>query len=271
VGIFGGSYPPGAAGDPYAPYNQEGSAIELTPRFVNRPIPGVSEAWWDEDGNIITEPAGEPLNVEWDDNLSEAQNEVRAVNALRRSRSVDRRMLSRARGKLILAQAILERAPVPTFDSVFEGLKGYIPQIETGEDFRVGEDAAADAEWHPYFCEDCDTWHKATRYPVFKREDGELAIEFRSCDGDGDDECVGEARRGDSPRDWAQDYKAYLSCYTHGLAWAEYHLWCAENDPMGDPCEDYAYSDKPITAARHLKDAVEYIGNIRRMKRALSR
>lgn len=87
MGIFGWSYPPGAAGDPYAPYNQTGS-IELTDRLPDLD-PNI-QLFWVDDQHLVAElydehaPYGKGGRLDlgrfdWDDALSDDANEQAAA------------------------------------------------------------------------------------------------------------------------------------------------------------------------------------------------
>ena len=86
MGIFGWSLPPGAAGDPNAPWNQDGS-IEITQHLTG--VPQNIAVFWLEGGALIVRTYGEygaegEVNVgdfDWRDELSDEQNEQQAAFA----------------------------------------------------------------------------------------------------------------------------------------------------------------------------------------------
>lgn len=87
-GIFGWDLPPGAAGDPNAPWNQDGS-VEVTLN-VSRPIPEDVAIFWLEDGTLVVRRYnGNDLDgwvdqsvgtLEWNDDMSETDNNRAAAD-----------------------------------------------------------------------------------------------------------------------------------------------------------------------------------------------
>ena len=79
--MFGWSYPPGAANDPYAPWNQT-EALDITPYAT--PKPENTLLFWDEDGHLIATVwydvvHGVPHDIslgefDWDDAKTQEEN-----------------------------------------------------------------------------------------------------------------------------------------------------------------------------------------------------
>ena len=84
MGIFGWSYPPGAAGDPFAPWNQDGTA-QITDYATG--LPANVDLYWTEDGVLIVQTQdGEeyPKQIKvgsfgWDDSVPDDENYKRAA------------------------------------------------------------------------------------------------------------------------------------------------------------------------------------------------
>jgi hypothetical protein len=90
MGIFGWDLPPGAAGDPYAPWNEE-QAVDIT-KYIQPPEARKgADFFWLEDGVLIAQlPFGEWVKqinlgtVNWRDNWSDEANSRAAARVAHR-------------------------------------------------------------------------------------------------------------------------------------------------------------------------------------------
>lgn len=96
MGIFGWSYPPGAAGDPNAPWNQTGVS-QITDYIAE--LPANVDLFWTEDGVLIVQTQdGEEFpkecrvgDLDWNDDLSEEENYKAAAKEAWRLYQADKR------------------------------------------------------------------------------------------------------------------------------------------------------------------------------------
>ena len=226
------------------------------------PLPGVpvTHCWWLEGGQIHvhTEGAEHPLvlRLEWNDNKTEHNNLRAARKVVADHFRTHARAVARVRSLIDAARARCaagRNTPAPSFADFFADF----PE----GDFKWDGDEAGD--WQPYYCDDCDTYHKTAQAIEIERADGKLSIVIRTCDEDGNWGCDGSYDEGDEG--WDTFWRENFATNDHGAAWGEYHLWCAENPGKGDPLEDFF--NRESSPSEHLKAAREYVTPFRRRAR----
>ena len=97
MGIFGWSYPPGAANDPMAPWNQADGVSQITDYIDG--LPANIDLYWTEDGVLIVQTQeGEDYpqqrsvgDLDWNDDLSEEANYKAAAAEAWRLYQADKR------------------------------------------------------------------------------------------------------------------------------------------------------------------------------------
>lgn len=251
--IFGWSYPPGAATDPFAPYNQTSEPYDLAPHLKG--LDSI-KAYWDEDDRIyVQDDKGTDLATithPWNDELSDKANFAAAAKVVEawfdpdpKLRKKIERMIEANRRKHT------KNKKRPTFEEFWA-------ELNTPEgDFEWRPDEAGD--WTPYYCDDCDTWHKTAEAIDIGRKEGKRFVEIRTVDQDGDWDYDTSYEEGEGIEAWACIYDLHLgqgSLDEHFRGWAEYHLWCMKH-PGKDPCEDF-FKDNDKSPASHLKAAEDY-------------
>ena len=239
MGKFGWSYPPGAAGDPNAPYNQEYDDEHCVYCGADLPddVTGFSVA--DEgavmDGfcNLAHEqdyekhgPSEDWGKPQWDTSQEDRRK------ALHNSIFEWSRDHKPEPGKL---KDILE----------------FIPEGDFKWDAEPGD-------WDVYACgeKDCDQqWHLNCFYEIFERKDGKLSIELYECDMSGHD-LTGGWEEGE---DWDSSDCAYHfgsePMNSHFKGWAEYWLDAAASGD--DPCDQILKVVPPAEWIDFCLDAAE--------------
>lgn len=119
------------------------------------------------------------------------------------------------------AQNIVPTTP-PTVEEIFSNA----PE----GDFKWEEEIGGD--WHTYYCDDCQTWHKSCYTTTMGSKDGKRFIKIDTCDEDGNwDVCCGW-EEGEDFSDIAHHFSTddYFEC------WLEYWLYVAQTgeDPLRD-------------------------------------
>jgi hypothetical protein len=124
-------------------------------------------------------------------------------------------------------------------------------------DFHWEGDEAGD--WTPYYCDDCDTWHKTASATEFKRTGDRVEVYVRTVDQDGDwdTSCGFNSADGDDWDAFHRDLSSADELGEHFKGWAEYHLWCAET--LRDPLEDNMRETTPLVHAQHALDYAKYL------------
>lgn len=180
--------------------------------------------------------------------------------------AIQKRRITAIRNRLDKATKAARDKPVPTFADVWGGVADFLPESGKFESEEAGD-------WIPYYCDDCDTWHKsafALDYDksgtVMEGQKGP-AIEARSVDQDGNWDFDSATFDGDP--DWPFFYRSYISFDDHFAQWCRYHLWSAENGGA-DPLEEYFSGpqsvDANIDAALSNLQYLEGRGFMRRRK-----
>ena len=122
-------------------------------------------------------------------------------------------------------------------------------------DFYFEADTADD--WHPYYCEDCETWHRIAYAVNIGRTKGKHKVELMSCDEDGDWDYVAgyDESQGSLPGEFSEFYaEIYDLQEDFFLSWAEYWLDCAETgeDPLQEAYEKITFEFCVKTAEEFL-------------------
>lgn len=234
-GKFGWSYPPGAANDPMAPYNQQEDDVHCVYCGVDLPddVTGYSQA--DEDAVMegfcnatcskAFEDNGECPSDDWGKPHFTAKQDERRKELHNKIYEWGRKHETE-RGKL---EDIVEHMP--------DG------------DFKWESTEAGD--WHAYCCgeKDCPVqWHTVAYSEEFERKDGKLSITLHSCDADGNWDIDGGWEEGE---DFDKSDVAYglgperSNDYFRG--WAEYWIDAAQTGD--DPCDQIF---KPVIATEWI-------------------
>jgi hypothetical protein len=235
-GKFGWSYPPGAANDPMAPYNQQeddehcvycGADLpDDVTGYSQTDLDGVDEGFcnatclhaWIENGEQPSDNWGKP-------HFTPEQEE-------RRKR---------------LHNAIFEwgRKPKGPQLAKLEDVTEHLPE----GDFKWDDLEAGD--WHVYCCgeKDCpQQWHTVAYTEEFERKDGKLSITLHSVDQDGNWDVDGGWEEG-------EEFDTSEVAYALGQnrmdeyfkSWAEY--WIDAAITGNDPCDQI---NKPVIATEWI-------------------
>jgi hypothetical protein len=143
--------------------------------------------------------------------------------------------------------------------TIIENMLEYVPEEE---DFTWNGEAG---DWTPYYCDDCDTWHKTASYENIGRTNGKLWIECMSVDECGDHEIDTRWEEGEDPAH--SELEWYIGAYSldqYFVQWAQYHLWCveqsiAEQKPI-DPLEEIMeLCDLDTWVCQHIDGAISHM------------
>ncbi len=247
---FGWSYPPGAANDPFAPYNQDyddehcvycGALLpDDVTGFSEADEAAVDEGFCNAEHQTLFDKNG--AREDWGKPGPMTQDEKDRYNDL--SSRLQKWRIKRKDVAATLA-TVLEFLPDGDFE--WEG--------EAGDE-------------NVYCCgsQDCtQQWHLIAHAEDFARKDGKLSIEIRTFDGDGWD---GDGRYDEAEGDEPEDFEACvgwafgtmrMNDYFHG--WADY--WLEATISGEDPC------DQTLTAIASDKWATHCLDGSERMIKAL--
>lgn len=215
--------------------------------------------YWDEDGKLY---AGDRYDengrlpyvgtLDWNDALSEKQNELAAARKIRQLTELDRnqrRRWNRLRSKLRAYK------PAPVTVPTFADWRASMDFPEG--DFDWDPDEAGD--WSVFCCgeKDCPRqWHKTASAMQIERKEGKIEITVRSCDEDGNWNIDSGYEEGEGG--WEEFFIYALSARSMDAffrGWADYHLQHARTG--GDPAEAF-FKSTDATSAKHL-DAAAYM------------
>lgn len=90
------------------------------------------------------------------------------------------------------------------------------------------------AEWTPYYCDDCETWHKIASYHKWYTEGGVFKVDFMHIDQDGDS---GISNGCDVDSDeYPEMEDEYFNSICKDNDWKDYFKWVAAEgkDPLGE-------------------------------------
>ena len=244
---FGWSYPPGAASDPCAPYNQDfddehclycGADLENTwPVETEEDEIALDEGYcnakcqddYEQNGFCASETWGKPqLSIDQKDRLQAIQNKLYEHT----------------------------RKPLPAKPS----LDSIISHCPDG-DFKWDDGDPGDA--HVYCCgeKDCpQQWHLSYDNTEIRRVDGKLYIDVYSGDSDGDWDIVASWEEGE---DWNGSEVGYYFSEArlndYFIGWAEYWIDAAISGE--DPCRQLM--DRPKkwvdSCLNHAENSIKYL------------
>ena len=232
MGKFGWSYPPGAAGDPNAPWNQEFDDTHCVYCGADLPddVTGLSVA---DEGAVM------------DGFCKLAHEQDYEKHGPREDWGKPQWTAEQEDRRKALHNAIYEwqRDHVPEPGKLSD-LNDFLPE----DDFNWDEHEPGD--WHVHACgeKDCDQqWHLSAYWLKYKRVAGYLTIESWSCDMDGDKECdcAWDESTGEPFDESGIDYdlgSEPINNFFRG--WAEYWIDAAIN--FNDPCDQLI---RPIAPA----------------------
>jgi hypothetical protein len=139
----------------------------------------------------------------------------------------------------------------PTFRSFIRTLGA--PKGDFNWDGEAGD-------WTPYWCDDCNTFHKTAQSLDIIRKGRHYCLITRTVDEDGNWEMNDHYESDDGADAWRLFYIYNLSerqSYDHFKGWAEYHLWCAEEGGEVDPLNEFI--DGKPTRKRHVEAAEDHL------------
>lgn len=243
-GKFGWSYPPGAANDPMAPYNQVeddehcvfcGADLpDDVTGYSQTDLDGVDEGFcnatclhaWTENGECPSPDWGKPhFTAKQDERRKQLHNAI--WNWSRKH------------------------------ENEYGKLEDLLPHLPEG-DFHWDDGEAGD--WHVYNCgeKDCpQQWHTVAYTEEFERKDGKLSITLHSVDQDGNWDVDGGWEQGE---DFDKSEAAYAlgpersNDYFRG--WAEY--WIDAAITGDDPCDQIF---KPVIATEWIDFCLDAAAN----------
>lgn len=217
---FGWSYPPGAANDPFAPYNQDYDDDHCAYCGADLPddVTGLSE----EVESAIMDGFCNPEHFDLYEKHGPSGAPIMS--------SEDKDRYNALRVRWYEANAT---KPSP---ATLADVLSYLPDGDFNWEAQEAED------WHVYNCgeKDCPVgWHLVAYTEDYRRENGVLTVALNSCDTDGNWDVYGEwssnADAGDdfgSSVGWALGERRTREYF---LGWADYWLDCALSGE--DPCD----------------------------------
>lgn len=143
---------------------------------------------------------------------------------------------------------------IPTWNEFVDSLREWLP-IDAGEPFTFTSEAVGDPHAVFYDDEGQSTWTKVSYSIDFQYDENGLQLIVNAGDIDGNWDAIISG----GEEEFHSIYTYYISPRLYFISWAEYHLWCAENDGV-DPLEEY-YRLEDSTVESHLKEArsmIEY-------------
>lgn len=229
MGKFGWSYPPGAASDPNAPYNQTDYVIEDAIAEHDLVCPACQEPalWFRE-----LEQAGFPNELLDDEVTAEGW---RCDNCEWEQECVEddhKRLLEyqeKTQPRIDAVRKAIDDCVCKPASSIDDIFGDFCPE----GDFEWKQEEAGD--WHVYNCGESDCsqqWHLSAPYTNLGRKDGKRWIEIGTCE-DGDWDVSAEWHEGEDFTEVGTDLANQLDDYFKG--WAKYWLDCA--DTGRDPCD----------------------------------
>jgi len=241
MGKFGWSYPPGAANDPFAPYNEDyndtvciycGAALpDDVTGYAEINEDAVNEGFCNDAHRQLFDKNG-PSDTYGQPQMTQAEQDRRDTLATR------------------LNTWRANRKDKPATLDDFTG--DFLPE---GDFEWEGMEAG---DWHVYCCgeKDCSQqWHTIAHAEDFARKDGKLSITLRSVDADGNWDIDGGWEEGEdfeSCVGWALG-EGRLNDYFSG--WADYWLDAAVTGK--DPCDQTLREVNPSEWVSFCLDGAE--------------